>query len=251
MNKILALYDAEVRANPVSTSYLTVIHDAYVTRFEGAYNFICAWQFSDDDAPRIVGEQAKYFRERGEELMWRVYGHDTPSNIEQCLKREGFVARTAGTFMVLPLDDEAVFETSRDIRPVTTAVELKNYLSVTAEVFGDSDTDSLDYFVNYLSDPSYALFSGYVDDKPVASGLLQMPVQSSFALLFGGSVLSTHRGKGLYRALVNIRAELARKQGLKYMSTEAYDISRPILEKLGFIPLVSETMWVLPAEGGD
>jgi hypothetical protein len=38
---------------------------------------------------------------------------------------------------------------------------------------------------------------------------------------------------------------MARDRGLKYLSTEARETSRPILQRLGFIPAVRETTWVL------
>jgi hypothetical protein len=45
-----------------------------------------------------------------------------------------------------------------------------------------------------------------------------------------------------------VRELVARQRGLKYLSTEAQETSRPILEKLGFIPLVQETTWILPSK---
>lgn len=133
-----------------------------------------------------------------------------------------------------------------DIRRIYTPEELKGYLSVANTVFGSDNTIESGYYKGLLADPNYALFSGYVDNEPVASGLLQMPTHASFGLLFAGSVLPAQRRKGFYREWVRARAELASKKGFKYISTEANGTSRPILEKLGFIPLVRETTWLLP-----
>jgi GNAT superfamily N-acetyltransferase len=246
MNKILELYDAEIRANPAGTPGLKVVRDAYVTRLEGAFNFVCSWEFSDDTALQAVGEQASHFRRLGEALIWRIYDHDKPSNIEACLKQEGFVPSPPGTLMVLPLEGRIPTETGHDIRRVTSSAGLRDYLSVAAAAFGSVNAGDFGYFSQLLSEPNFALFSGYIGDEPVASGRVEMPLSTSFGLLFGGGVSPSHRGKGFYRALVGVRALIARERGLKYLSTEARETSRPILGMLGFIPLARETTWLLP-----
>lgn len=185
--EILKLFTSEVRTKPVGTANLKVVCDNYVTRLEGAYNFICSWTFTDQQAQRIVAEQANYFRQLRKELMWRVYDHDGPSNIEECLRQEGFIPKSNGTFMVLPLDGKNQLETDLDIRQINTLTDLEGYLSVTNTVFDNNDTNELDYYKSLLSDSSYALFSGYIDDEPVASGFIQMPASASFGLLFAGS----------------------------------------------------------------
>jgi hypothetical protein len=47
--------------------------------------------------------------------------------------------------------------------------------------------------------------------------------------------------------LVHARAEEAGRQGLRYLSTEARETSRPILERLGFTAAAREVTWVLRA----
>ena len=102
-DKILALYDTEVRANSIASPGLRLVEDGFVTRLEGAFNFICTWNFSQDSAQLVVTEQANHFRHINEELIWRVYAHDKPSNIEACLEQAGFIKSPSGTLMVLPL----------------------------------------------------------------------------------------------------------------------------------------------------
>jgi GNAT superfamily N-acetyltransferase len=246
-NKILVLYDAEVRANSVDSPSLRVVRDAYVTRLEGAFNFICTWNFLQDSTQQVVSEQANHFRQINEELIWRVFAHDKPSNLEACLEQEGFIKSPSGTLMVLPLEGELPLEPVHDIRRVTSLAALKQYMSVAETAFGSVDIEQLSYYSKILSEPNFALFCGYKNNEPVTSGRLEMLWGTSFGLMFGGGVSPSHRGNGYYRALVKARELVARKRGLKYLSTEAQETSRPILEKLGFIPLVRETTWILPA----
>ena len=148
--------------------------------------------------------------------------------------------------MVLPLEGELPLEPVLDIRRVTSVAALKEYLSVAEAAFGSVDAGQFDYYAKILSEPNFALFCGYANNEPVTSGRLEMLWGTSFGLMFGGGVSPSHRGKGYYRALVRTREFIARKRGLKYLSTEAQETSRPILEKLGFIPLAQETTWILP-----
>ena len=148
--------------------------------------------------------------------------------------------------MVLPLEDDIPTETECDIRRVKSPAALKDYLSVAAAAFGSVDAWQLGYFSKLLSEPHFALFVGYADDEPVVSGRLEISLDTSFGLLFGGGVSPAYRGKGFYRALVAVRASTARERGSKYLCTEARETSLPILKKLGFGPLAKETTWLLP-----
>ncbi len=252
--EILRLYDTQVRANPVATPGLTVVADGDVIRLEGAFNFICHWTFNQATAMQAVAAQADYFRQRDQALMWRVYDHDKPANIAACLTELGFVADPQGTLMVLPLAEvvlplaEQHISTTaitHDIRQITATDGLSDYLRVAEEAFGNDEISSVEYFAKLLPRSDFALFCGYADAEPAVSGLLQMPPNSCFGLLFGGGVSPAHRSKGFYRATVAARVAVAKTRGLKYLATEARQSSRPILESLGFIPLVHETTWLL------
>lgn len=247
MDKLLELFNEEVRKNPRPTPGLAVVRDAYHTRLEGAYNYICSWTVAEHEASKAVKALAEHFRQKGEQLLWRVYDYDGPAKLETCLQQEGFIPSPQGTLMVLPLNRE-LKDMEHNVRRVASASALEGYLSVPASVFGDSNAGDFDYHLQLLSDPNSALFAGYDGNEPVASARLDIPSNASFGQLFGGCVLPKNRGQGFYRALVWARAQLARERGLTYLSTEARETSRPILETLGFIPMARETTWVLPAD---
>lgn len=246
MKNILDLYDKEVRANPSSVPGLKVVRDSNVTKLEGVFNFVCSWDFSKELAQDVVREQAEYFRKQDKELMWRVFGHDKPSNLESSLKEEGFLPEPGGTLMALPLSREFSTHTELDIRRVSTSSELDDYLKVMKESFGNNNDGDFEYFLKLLKIPGFYLFTGYVNDDPVVAGRLEVPNGSCFGLLFGGGVMTKYRGQGFYRALVLTRAKMAIDLGLEYLSTEARETSRPILKKMGFIEIEKETTWILP-----
>ena len=59
-----------------------------------------------------------------------------------------------------------------------------------------------------------------------------------------GVTLPEFRGRGLYRATVAKRAELARARGYRWLYSDALPTSRPILERVGFVKLTTTRPFV-------
>lgn len=79
-----------------------------------------------------------------------------------------------------------------------------------------------------------SVFVGWAGAQPVCSSWLRIEEGTPFASLWGGSVHPDFRGKGLYRAMVEARVQEARRRNIAYLYVEAGEMSRPILERLGF-----------------
>ena len=84
----------------------------------------------------------------------------------------------------------------------------------------------------------------------VCAGWARFPKGTDFATLWGGGTLPGWRRRGIYRALVTYRANLAAERGSRYLQVDASSESRPILERLGFIAVTTTTpfIWTPPAE---
>jgi GNAT superfamily N-acetyltransferase len=67
---------------------------------------------------------------------------------------------------------------------------------------------------------------------------------TEFATLWGGGTLEPWRGRGIYRAVVAYRANLASARGCRYLQVDASDDSRPILERLGFVAVTTTTPFI-------
>jgi GNAT superfamily N-acetyltransferase len=87
----------------------------------------------------------------------------------------------------------------------------------------------------------------YVDGLPVSGGRVDFDEGVEFAGLFGGVTLPEFRGRGLYRATVAKRAELARERGYRWLYVDALPTSRPILERNGFVAMTTTTPFVIPS----
>lgn len=246
LGRMLAQYDSEVRARPQAQPGFEIERTGGVTRLTGHFNFVCWWDLAPAAAREAVANQAAYFRSRGEELIWRVYEHDQPAGIGNCLAEEGFEPEPPGTLMIFDLASQltAPIGPEIEIRRVTTTVELQGYVEAAGAAFGQEESWRLAAYSSRLDDPNLALYVGLVSGKPVAAARLEMGSRN-FGLLFGGGVSPSYRRQGLYRALVAERAKEAKSWGCSYLVTDARETSRPILQNLGFTSAARETTWVL------
>jgi GNAT superfamily N-acetyltransferase len=249
LGRVLAQYDAEVRARPTAQPGFEVERTDGVVRLTGHFNFVCWWDLAPGAAHDAVASQAADFRSRGKSLIWRVYEHDRPAELGGILADEGFEAEQPGTLMIFDLANQLTAPVGSDIeiRRVSTLEDLQGFIAASDVAFGQQESWWLDAYSSRLGDPDLGLYIALVSGKAVASARLELG-SSNFGLLFGGGVSPSYRRQGLYRALVAERAKEAKRRGCSYLVTDARETSRPILQNLGFIGAVRETTWVLPPQ---
>ena len=78
----------------------------------------------------------------------------------------------------------------------------------------------------------------------VCAAWIRFEQGSEFATLWGGATLPEWRRRGIYRATVAHRANVAAERGFRYLEVDASDESRPILERLGFQAVTTTTPYV-------
>ena len=184
------------------------------------------WRPEDGEVEPLVARM----RELPGHVEWKYYSHDGPELRERLL--------AAG----LEPDDEetVVVAEAASIPPPPGDVELRivtdEFVDLAAEVFGDRFE---------LPEKAVAVVA-VVDGKAVSGGRVDFEDDVEFAGLFGGVTLPEYRGRGLYRATVARRAELARERGFRWLYSDALPTSRPILERVGFTPITTTTPFMLP-----
>lgn len=248
--EILALFDATMRREPEPAAGVRYERAGSVVRSVGLWNVVLAWDLPDAGAAAAaVAEQAAYARAAGLELEWKLYAHDRPAELASMLERAGFVADEPETLMVLELDAAAAADgapdESVDVRRVVDTAGVDDFVAVANAAFGRDDVWKAAEYVRMLDDPTVELFVAYRDGRAASGGRLNMPPGRAFASMWGGSTVAEFRGLGLYRALVARRADVARRRGYRFLTTDARETSRPILERVGFVPLSGITGWVL------
>jgi GNAT superfamily N-acetyltransferase len=188
------------------------------------------WRPDDGEVEPLVARM----RELPGHVEWKYYSHDGPELRERLL--------AAG---LEPEDEETVVVAeAASIAPPPDEVELHlatdEFEDLAARIFGARFG---------LPDKAVAVVV-VVDGEPVSGGRVDFEDEVEFAGLFGGFTLPEYRGRGLYRATVAKRAELARERGYRWLYSDALPTSRPILERLGFVPLTTTTPFVIPAATG-
>ena len=246
--EVLARYDAEIRADPPAEVGVERVWADGVLRMVGAYNFIGWWTFGADETAAAVAREAAFFRAKG--VQWKVFDHDGPPNLVEALAAAGFEEDSPETFLVLDLhavSPDFAPPAGIEVREVKDRAGVADLVAVSAAAFGRDEPWRLEQLAGLLGSPTQALFVAYDRDVPVSSGRLALEPGKAFAGLYGGGTRPDYQGRGVYRALVAARAAEARRRGHRFLTVDARETSRPILERIGFERLDTVRDWTLPA----
>jgi GNAT superfamily N-acetyltransferase len=245
---ILARFDAEIRADPPAEVGIERVWAGGVLRIVGAYNFIGWWTFGADETAAAVAREAAFFRDKG--VQWKVFDHDGPPNLVEALAAAGFEEDTPEMFLALDLDQimpDFVPPAGIEVREVKDRAGVADLVAVSAAAFDRDEPWRLEQLTGLLGSSTQALFVAYDGDVPVSSGRLALEPGKAFAGLYGGGTRPDYQGRGVYRALVAARAAEARRRGHRFLTVDARETSRPILERIGFQRLDTVRDWTLPA----
>ncbi|MEW2465857.1 GNAT family N-acetyltransferase [Streptomyces sp. NPDC046994] len=252
---VLALYDRDMRqgARP-DGSGARVERDASVVRQVGSaddWNGIVWSDLDEGTADAVIAEQVRYYAELGREFEWKLYGHDRPVDLGKRLRAAGFTPDPEETLMVAEVADLTLdVEPPEGVRlvPVTEPAAVDLVADVHRRAFGTDSTRLRDQLLAQLSgegDQVVAVLA-LAGDEPVSAARMELVPGTRFAGLWGGGTVPAWRGRGVYRALVARRAEVAASRGYRYVQVDASAQSRPILARLGFEPLTTTTPYVSP-----
>ncbi len=253
MKHLLETYDREVRANPSYPSILKVTRTDHLVCLKGPgeLSFVSYWDIPETGAAEIVREEIASLTLQNRKLMWRVYEHDRPENLETCLHSEGMEKIDSVTLMVIPLKR---FQGLTIAAPTLDVVKLgggnvakgvEDFLTVTEIAFGQPSPHDKAYHEAILAFDNFNYYVAYRNQTPVAAARFEYPDNSRFGFLFGACVIPEYRHQGVYRFLVNLRLQQAKSLGLEYIVIDAKESSRPILERMGFITLAKGSTWTL------
>ena len=191
------------------------------------------------------------FAERDERFEWKLHGHDRPDDLSQRLLAAGFVPEETETIVIAPVADIAGkvrLPEGVSLREVTSRIDFERIAALEQAVWGDEDQQS--WLVNMLEserevDPdALTIVVAEAGETVVCAAWIRFERDTEFATLWGGATLPEWRRRGIYRATVSHRANLAAGRGLRYLETDASEDSRPILERLGFPPVTTTTPYV-------
>ncbi|HEY8775282.1 MAG TPA: GNAT family N-acetyltransferase [Gaiellaceae bacterium] len=253
---LLDLYDTQLRAHvpahlPAGAS---VEREGPLVRTVGYGRY--GWveyrdlgDISEAELDRLIQAQIARFTERNEPFEWKFHSHDRPSFLEERLTAAGFVAEELETVMIAEtaaLADGGPSPGGVVLRDVRERVDFARIGEMEAAVWGSDESWYADTFEHELAADSagLAVFVAEADGVVVAAGWVRFPSGTDFATLWGGATLAEWRGRGIYRALVFRRAQLAAERQRRYLEVDASADSAPILERLGFLPITQTRPYV-------
>jgi GNAT superfamily N-acetyltransferase len=259
VSELLSAYDAQLRdrvPEPLPKG-VTVERDGPLVRFFGLFGaggrgFVSYRNLDGlDGAPvgELIARQVRVFAERGERFEWKLHGHDQPPDLPQRLRDAGFVPEDEETVMIAPahvVASGALLPEGVLLREVTDRDDLDRVDVLERVVWGDDHAplgEALE--AERDADPdALAIVVAEAGDQVVCAGWVRFERGTDFATLWGGATLPAWRGRGIYRAAVAYRVELAVERGFRYIEVDASSDSRPILGRLGFLAVTTTTPYV-------
>jgi GNAT superfamily N-acetyltransferase len=204
-----------------------------------------------DDLDALIRRQVALFAERNERFEWKLHGHDLPRDLPERLSAAGFVPEEPETIVIARAADiaaEVRLPEGVSLREVTERADFERIAGLEEAVWGDEDRES--WLVEMLESEREADLDGITivvaeaGTTVVCAAWIRFEHGTEFATLWGGATLPAWRRRGIYRAMVAHRANLAAARGFGYLETDASDNSRPILERLGFVAVTTTTPYV-------
>ncbi len=249
----LASFDEQIRRNlRTNDADLRVERDGDVIRTmsdEGGWSGVTWSHLAADSADAVIAEQVRWFAPRSDEWEWKHYSYDTPADLPQRLLDAGFLAEPVEALMVADISELAL-ETSLpsgvQLRTVVDEAGIAALVAVHDNVFGGDHSAIGESLLSALTHRpgTAAAFVAVADGTPISSGRIEFHIGTDFASLWGGGTVPEWRGRGVFRALVGRRAELAAEKGFRYLQVDASSDSRPILERMGFEQLATTTPYI-------
>jgi hypothetical protein len=251
---MLAAFDAQARAEPPDPPP-GVWHeqDGPVLRVVGqARGFISAppdTGLRGADLDQLIARQRDYFARRGEAVEWKTYGHDQPLDLTARLRAAGFAPEDEETVLVgltAQLAAEPVLPDGVVLRQVTAEADIRRIAALESAVWDSDRSWTGDHLIREIAGApdDIVVLTAEAGPQVVAAGWVVFVPGTDFAGLWGGSTLREWRSRGIYRALVARRAQLAAARGVPYLQVDASSDSAPILRRLGFRALTTTTPYV-------
>jgi GNAT superfamily N-acetyltransferase len=202
----------------------------------------------------LIARRVLAFSDRGESFEWKAFGHDRPNDLPERLCAAGLRPEDEEMVLIAPVERIAAPPELPDgvsLRLVTGRGDFERIEALKEEIWRDDRpwlADSLE--AEQAADPeALAVVAVEAGEELVCAAWVRFARGTEFATLWGGGTLPAWRGRGIYRATVAQRANLAAARGCRYLQVDASVDSRPILERLGFVSVTSTTPYVWSPPG--
>jgi GNAT superfamily N-acetyltransferase len=235
--EILELAENANTYTPLGPTDERIVDDRYVLWMgrgdAPGWNVAQRFRLRGDEVEQVVDEVRGIIRARGRTaLTWEVGSSATPPDLVERLLALGMVDdRDPLAIGMVLTDPPAHAPPDVEVRRAESPDELREASRIAAIGFG-MNPDDVGVEDPEPRIPGIETYLAYADGRPVARATAAFSEHG--VTLFGGATLPEARGRGAYRALVAARWDDAVAAGKPALVTQAGEMSRPILQRLGF-----------------
>lgn len=243
IDAIRGLYDRYERREASFPSYRREPTERLVrmVSLDGGNSIVCHSSLSGTDADAAIEGEIEYFRGLGLGFEWKYYSYDEPADLLGRLSAKGFSIGEDEAIMALELERlpaELRAKPTHDIRRVVDEKTFADFVAADSEAWPDEDGREalLATLRATLRDEGerVSVYVAYVEGVPACSARIVFPPASPFASLWGGATLAPFRERGIYTAILAVRAQEALDRGYRFLTIDASPMSRRIVAKRGF-----------------
>jgi GNAT superfamily N-acetyltransferase len=231
----------------------TISWDGPLMRVSGGYRGFVSYQdlggATGSELDALIERCCAHYDARGEAFEWKWHSHDQPADLADRLLAHGFVPEDPETVLVglaAELTELPPLPAEAELHEVTSEADLRRIGELESEIWqADWSWLAEDLIDRRRLDPDQlAVFVVEAGGSYVSAAWLSLNPGTEFGGLWGGSTLAGWRGRGLYRALVAVRARRAVERGYRYLQVDASADSLPILRRLGFVPITGTRPYI-------
>jgi GNAT superfamily N-acetyltransferase len=190
------------------------------------------FRFEPEELDEVMDEIHEHVRDHGRSACsWEVGSSATPRDLVDRLLERGLFDNPHDPLaigMALVGEPAGPLPAGIEVRRTASDDDELACARIGAVAFQEDEVVAKSY------DPDSPIVSylASIDGEP--AGCATGTFSAYGVTLFGGAVLPEFRGRGVYKALVHERLREAARRGSPVAVTQAGQMSRPILEKLGF-----------------
>ena len=179
-------------------------------------------------------------------IAWIVSPQSTPSNLIEKLESNGFKKEIPVLGMYRPTEKEFDITVTEEfefkeytIDEALKLLEDPKYGKMIEKAYGmpEGASNIMKMMTSFYQGIEFASYYAYdkANNEPVGFSAIAYVPGTKIALLNGAATLPEHRGKGIYSAMVKLRHEKAKKDGIENLIIQAKEeTSAPIASKYGF-----------------
>ena len=252
----LRAYDEQLRTDAETPSAVAVTRmgPLRLVTFRGGRGFVTYPRPMGDDVPRVaslVGAALEHYRGDPEitRVEWKTRSHDALPRLHDELVAHGFEEQETEAVMIGParlLDVDVTPPADVRLRQVADAADVRAMTMAEDGAFDISAAEeTADALLRRLARrDGMELWVAEAGGVVVGGGRLEPVPDTEFAGIWGGFVVESRRGQGIYRALTAARARSALAIGKRLIQSDSTEYSRPILERAGLRKVSTTTPYV-------